>query len=273
VTASTRVTAKSTQVTAKANYRRVFFALVRRDVLVTRGELGTLIAQGLTMPFLLLFIFGKVVTGMGMADESYAQVLYPGMIAMVTMAGALQSSALPLVIDFATGKEIEDRLLAPVPTWLVAVEKIVFAGLRGMFTAALMVPIVVLVLGPQSVTATGVAVAVVTVVIGGLLGAAIGIALGTAVTPRRITMMFALILTPMTFTGGAQYPLLELGQVRWFQVLSALNPMTYFSESIRGALAPEIPHLNPWLSMGVLVACTVLFGAVAVRGFLRRAVA
>jgi len=186
VTASTRVTAKSTQVTAKANYRRVFFALVRRDVLVTRGELGTLIAQGLTMPFLLLFIFGKVVTGMGMADESYAQVLYPGMIAMVTMAGALQSSALPLVIDFATGKEIEDRLLAPVPTWLVAVEKIVFAGLRGMFTAALMVPIVVLVLGPQSVTATGVAVAVVTVVIGGLLGAAIKGAI--AVIPRQFSV-------------------------------------------------------------------------------------
>lgn len=271
MTATTQVTVP-TQASARVGYWGVFIALVRRDTLVTRGELGTLVAQGLTMPFLLLFIFGKVVTGMGLADPSYALVLYPGMIAMVTMVGALQSSALPLVLDFATGKEIEDRLLAPVPTGLIAVEKIVFAGLRGVFTGVLMVPIAVVVLRPPTVTAAGVGVAAVAVLVGALLGASIGIALGTAVPPRRITMMYALVLTPMTFTGGAQYPVLELDHVRWFQVLSYLNPMTYFSEAVRGALAPQIPHLSLWLSMGVLVASTLGFGALAVRGFLRRAV-
>ena len=32
---------------------------------------------------------------------------------------------LPLVVEFGWTKEIEDRLLAPVPTWVVAAEKIV----------------------------------------------------------------------------------------------------------------------------------------------------
>lgn len=257
---------------AKASYLRVFLALVSRDAAVARRELGTVIAQGVVQPFLMLFIFGHVIASLGFADSAYPQLLYPGTVAMVTVLTALQTSAMPLVVDFATGREIEDRLLAPVPTALVAVEKIVFAALRSLFTAALMIPIGILVLGEIPLPAAGIPLAVAAVLLGALVGSSIGVLLGTALPPTKLNVMFALIFAPLMFTGAAQYPWLMLDDLRWFQVLTAANPLTYFSEAMRAALLPDVPHLNPWLSMGVLLVATVGLGALAVRGFLRRAV-
>jgi ABC-2 type transport system permease protein len=48
---------------------------------------------------------------------------------------------LPLVLEFSWSREIDDRLLAPMPIPLVAVEKIVFATLSGLTASLLMVPI------------------------------------------------------------------------------------------------------------------------------------
>jgi ABC-2 type transport system permease protein len=51
---------------------------------------------------------------------------------------------------------------------------------------------------------------------------------------------------------------------RWFQVISALNPVTYVSQG-------PVPHLPLWLCLVVTASATVVTGAVGVRGFLRRA--
>jgi ABC-2 type transport system permease protein len=45
------------------------------------------------------------------------------------------------VIDFSFTKEIEDRLLAPLPVGMVAVEKVVFASLRALLAALVMLPV------------------------------------------------------------------------------------------------------------------------------------
>ena len=50
-------------------------------------------------------------------------------------------------MEFSFTKEIEDRLLAPLPTCLVAVEKLLLAIMRALVAAALMFPIGALVLG------------------------------------------------------------------------------------------------------------------------------
>lgn len=274
VTAAATTTAAARPALGWASRLRVFGALVRRDAQVTRGELGTLIAQGVVMPFLLLYVFGKVIAGMGFADPGYAEVLFPGLIAMVTFAAALQSSAAPLVIDFATGREIEDRLMAPVPTALIAVEKIVFAALRAMFCAVVMVPIGLVALGGLPYPAVGIPLAAVATVVGSLTGAALGITLGTALPPQKISIMYAIVLVPIMFTGSAQYPWPMMEGVLWFKILCLFNPMTYFSELMRAALVPDdVEFLNPWLSMGLLVTTMLLFSALAIRGFRRRAVA
>ena len=53
-----------------------------------------------------------------------------------------------MVQDFGWTKEIEDRLLAPVPTRLIAAEKIVAGVIQGVIAAAFVLPIARLVMGP-----------------------------------------------------------------------------------------------------------------------------
>ena len=54
--------------------------------------------------------------------------------------------------------------------------------------------------------------------------------------------------------------------------MTALNPLTYVSEGMRAALVPDVPHIQPWVSVLVLVATIVVSLAVGVRLFLRRAI-
>ncbi|HEV8651117.1 MAG TPA: ABC transporter permease [Actinomycetes bacterium] len=251
---------------------RVFLAVLRRDVYVTARELPVFLAQVILQPLFLLFVFGKVLTDLGFARGGYTEVLFPGVVALTAVITALQGTALPLVIDFSFTKEIEDRLLAPLPVGMVAVEKIVFAAMRALLAAVVMFPIGIWVLGSIPWRASGLPLLVTILVLGSLVGAALGLILGTAVPPNRINVMFALILTPLLFTGASQYPWASLDRLRWFQVVTAFNPLTYVSEGLRAALEPAVPHMRPWISVLVLAATLVAFTAVGVRLFLRRAI-
>src|SRR3954451_11376449 len=122
-------------------------ALLWRDVFVTGREFVPFLLQVVLQPVFLLFVFGKVLVELGFATDQYSDVLLPGVIALTAFLTALQNTAFPLVIDFSYTKEIEDRLLAPLPTALVAVEKIVFSLLRALVAAAVMFPISWWVLG------------------------------------------------------------------------------------------------------------------------------
>jgi ABC-2 type transport system permease protein len=222
-------------------------------------------------PFFLLFVFGRVLTSLGYAQAGYAHVLFPGIVALTVVLTALQSSALPLVLDFSFSREIEDRLLAPIPTALVAIEKIVFAALRALFAGVLMFPIGALVLGGIPWRVAGLPLLVAGSVLGALFGAALGMTLGTAISPAKISTMFALILTPLLFTGCTQYPWPSLDRLRWFQVLTAANPLTYYSETMRAGLVPGVPHMYPWLSLLALAAAVGVLSWTGLRGFARRA--
>jgi ABC-2 type transport system permease protein len=96
--------------------------------------------------------------------------------------------------------------------------------------------------------------------------------MGTAVPPNRINVMFALVLTPLLFTGASQYPWGSLDHLPWFQVVTACNPLTYVSEGMRAAMVPDVPHIQPWISVLVLVVTIVVSLAIGIRLFLRRAV-
>lgn len=250
---------------------RVFFAVLGRDVFVTGRELPSFLAQIIVQPLGLLFIFGKVLGELGYAKPGYAQLLLPGMIALNAFLVSLQNTSFPLVLDFSFSREIEDRLLAPLPISWVAIEKMLFGALRGMFAAVLMIPIGALVLGGISWNLGGLAFSLVILVFGALSGAAVGMTIGAAVPPRRINIMFAVILAPLMFTGATQFPWVQLGMLRWFQVLCLFNPLTYVSEGMRGALVPSVPHMTPWVTLLALIAACGLFGTLGIRFFLRRA--
>jgi ABC-2 type transport system permease protein len=251
---------------------RVFGAVLRRDLYVTWRELPVFLAQVIGQPLFILFVFGRVLADLGFTRPGYTEVLFPGIVALTTVLTALQSTALPLVIDFSYTKEVEDRLLAPMPVGMVALEKVVFAALRAMVAAAVLFPLGILILGSIPWRAGGVPLLIAVLVLGSVVGSALGLILGTAVPVNRINVVFALILTPLLFTGASQYPWASLDHLRWFQVVTALNPLTYVSEGLRAALEPTVPHIEPWISILVLAACTVAFTATGIRLFLRRAI-
>ncbi len=246
-------------------------AILRRDLFVTGREFPIFLAQVILQPLFLLFVFGKVLTQLGYAKPGYAEVLFPGLVALAAVLTGLQSTALPLVIEFSYSNEIEDRLLAPLPIGGVALEKIVIAAMRATIAAAVMFPIGVWLLGSIPWTARAAAGVVAMTLIGALLGASMGLVLGTFVSPNRINVTFALVLTPLLFTGSSQYPWPSLSHIRWFQVVSACNPMTYVSEGLRGLMVPNVPHIQTWICFAAAVGAWLILTAIGMVGFLRRA--
>lgn len=252
---------------------RTFFSVLWRDVFVTGRELVPFLAQVVIQPFFMLFIFGKVLANLGYVNSAaFAPVLMAGIVALNGFLGGLQNTTMPLIMDFSFTREIEDRLLAPMPVPLVAVEKMVFGALRGILAACLMIPVGLLILTNVSWPASKLPAVFGVIVLGSLAGAAIGMTMGTLVTPRRINIMFAVILTPLMFTGCTQFPWRGLSHLRWFQVVCAFNPLTYVSEGMRSILVPGLPSLPLWLDLLVSVAACLIFGGIGIWGFMRRAI-
>lgn len=257
---------------AAVSRQRAFLAVLHRDLYVTWRELPVFAAQVILQPLFLLFVFGKVLGSLGYTQHGYADLLFPGLVALTAVITGMQTLAFPLVAEFGWTREIEDRLLAPMPTGYVAAEKVVFAVLRALAASLLMIPIGLLVLGSIPWRWSGVPLFGVALLLGSLVGAGFGLALGTFVQPARINLLFSLVFTPLLFTGCSQYPWPSLARLRWFQVVTACNPMTYVSEAMRGALVPSVPHIEPWICLVVLVASVAALLAIGVRGFYRRAV-
>lgn len=251
---------------------RTFFAVLWRDIFVTGRELGPFLAQVVIQPFFMLFIFGKVLTGIGYVQGNFVQILLPGIVALNAFLIALQNTTMPLVLDFSWTREIEDRLLSPMPIPLVAVEKMVFGAIRGIIAALLMIPIGFLVLEGIHWPASAWPGVLGMLILGALAGGAIGMTTGTLVPPRRINIMFAVILVPLMFTGSTQFPWYGLEDLRWFQVVCAINPLTYVSEGMRSLLLNgAVPSIPLWIDALVAVVACGVFGAIGIKGFLRRA--
>jgi len=251
---------------------RAFVAVLGRDLFVTGRELPIFLAQVILQPFFFLFVFGRVLSELGYTTSSYSHLLFPGIVALTAFLTSLQTTALPLVFDFSYTKEIEDRLLAPMPVSWVAFEKLVFAGIRSLIAAVMMFPIGILVLGSIPWRAAGAPLFIVVLLLGTLAGATLGLTLGTLVDANRINIVFALVLTPVLFTGCSQYPWPSLHKLEWFQWLTTINPLTYVSEGMRAALVPGVPHIRSWVCILMLVVSLIVFGTIGVKGFLRRAI-
>ena len=250
---------------------RTFGAVLWRDIFVTGREIGSFLAQVLLQPFLTLLIFGWVLGNLGYVGPGFIDVLLPGIVAQTAFLVALQNTMLPMVVEFSWTREIEDRLLAPMPVQLLAIEKIVFGALRGTVAAVLMVPVGFLVLNGVSWPGDVLAPMLLVVVLGSLLGAAIGMTVGTLVPPARINVMFTVLLLPMMFTGSVQFPWLSLGKLGWFQVVCAVNPLTYVSEGVRAvALGARIPSIPLYVDVPAIGVCCVVFALIGMAGFLRR---
>jgi ABC-2 type transport system permease protein len=137
--------------------RIAFGALLLRDLVVLKKRLREFIPRTVIQPFLLCFVFLYVFPtigqgvggGHGAAGESaFATILVAGVVGLSVMFQGIQAVALPMVQEFGYTKEIEDRVLAPLPVSLVAMEKVLFGAIQGLLAAAIVFPIAAVVGAP-----------------------------------------------------------------------------------------------------------------------------
>ncbi|HVB72576.1 MAG TPA: ABC transporter permease [Ktedonobacteraceae bacterium] len=255
-----------------------FMAILRRDILITEREFIVFLLQVLLQPLFFLFIFGKVLPSIGFAQHGFGAVLLPGIVGLTVVTTALQGVTLPLVLDLGFAREIDDRLLAPLPVSLVAIEKVIFAAMRGLVAGAVIFPLAWWILGNDfQVRNDAIGTLIGIMVLTAFAGASLGLFIGTTVKPEQIGLMFALIFTPLIFTGCTYYPWGTLGSIKWFQIITLFNPVTYASEGLRGAMVPVVhgytlPTLNiGWVLLGLSVTI-VAFLFLGIRTFNRRVV-
>lgn len=270
----TAVGAVGAQVTGTVAFR----ALMVRDLFVLRKNLKEFIPRTVLQPLLLVFVFTYVFPkiGQGVGGQSgsaaFSTMLVAGVLASVILFQGVQSVALPLVQEFGYTREIEDRVLAPLPVEMVAVQKIVSGSLQCLIAALIVFPIA------RFVPATAVdlhinwPVLLTFVPLACLCSAALGLMFGTAFDPRTVPLLFGVIVVPLTFLGCIYFPWQSLEAIPWLQVLVLANPLVYMSEGFRAALT-EVPHMSLLAVYPVLVGFTALFTWRGIAGFKRRVLA
>lgn len=260
-------------------YLRPFWGLVLRDLRVLRRGFLPFVFRTVVNPVLFVFVFTYVLPRIGQGfqsgpvDATYATILVPGLIAIGMVFTGITAVALPLSVELGGTREIEDRILAPLPVWLVALEKLLFGAAQALIGGTAVFPLVYL------IPATGVAVRIehwplflAVAALASLAAGALGLTLGTIVRPQQIGIMFALVVTPLVFLGCVYYPWALLQAIPWLQYLVLFNPMVYMSEGLRAALTPDLPHMPVWAFLSALTVACLVLGAIGVRGFLRRTI-
>jgi len=251
----------------------VFGALMRRDLRVARRELPYFLVRTLVQPVLFIIVFGYLLPKMNFVRGDYTTALLPGVIAVSLALSAVQAVSLPMVQDFGWTREIEDRLLAPVPTPLIATEKVLAGALQGLMTALVVLPVARVIMGPiPGLTLENFIAFVSITALGALTFSGLGLLLGTAVQPQQIGLMFSIIIAPMLMFGCAYYPWRGLERVPVMQYAVLVNPLVYVAEGMRATITPDVPHMPIIAAAGGLLFFGVVFWYVGRLAFQRKAI-
>jgi ABC-2 type transport system permease protein len=237
-------------------------ALVERDLAVLFRDFLPFALRTAMQPALFAFVFAYVFPRIGQGigggaghAAAFTSVLLPGLMANTLMFQGVTGVALPLVQEFSVSKEIEDRVMAPVPVQVVGLTKVVSAAIQAFVAGWVVVPAVWLATGGDAPMSWAHPFLLLTVMpLCALVGSALGLLLGTVIPPRRITYLFALLLLPLSLLGCVYYPWVALHAVPWLQYLTLVNPVVYMSEGLRAALSPGIPHMPLGMVYGLLTA-------------------
>ena len=251
---------------------KVFLALLARDARVTRRELPFFLIRTTMQPLMFIIVFGFLLPKMGFLGVQYKATLLPGILGISLTMSAIQSVALPMMQDFGWTNEIEDRLLAPIPIPLIAIEKILVGTIQGLIAGLFVLPLARLIMGPiPGLTLTHIGETVAIALLGSATFSAIGLFMGTAIKPQQIGFMFSLIIAPMLFFGCAYYPWRGLDVVPALKYAVLINPLVYVAEGLRGVLTPAVPHMPLAVVVTVLTGMLLIVGWLGVRSFLKRA--
>ncbi|MGH9171992.1 MAG: ABC transporter permease [Acidimicrobiales bacterium] len=259
-------------------------ALMLRDLVVLGKHLWEFVLRTLIQPILLcfvfLYVFPKIGQGVGghgaVAESAFATVLVPGVVGISIMFQGVQSIALNMAQEFGYTREIEDRVQAPCPIWLVAIAKVLSGAAQGILSAAIVLPIAAVVHAPgvEAHLSLHWWMILTLVPLACIATAGLGLLLGTSFEPRNIGLMFGFIILPITFLGCMYYSWTRLAPVKvggwpWLQTVVLVNPLVYVNEGMRAVFTTS-PHMHLYVIYPVLAGFAALFLGLGLANFRRR---
>jgi ABC-2 type transport system permease protein len=269
-------TAAETRSSSRASSRRAFGALLHRDLVVLLKDKWMFLGRTVMQPLLLIFVFAYVFPKIGQSiggvrgATSFSTLLVGGVIASAMIFQGVQAVALPLVQDFGYTREIEDRVLAPMPVWAVATEKVASGAIQALIASLVVFPLALFI--PATPVHLNVHwFSILTLLpLAAAMSAAFGLTIGTRVEPRQVPLIFSLLVIPMTFLGAVYYPWKNLTPLPWLKTAVLVNPLIYVSEGMRAALTNGVPHMSLWAIYLALIGFTALFMKLGIDGFKKR---
>ena len=254
-----------------------FVALLLRDLTVLRKEVAMFLSRTIMQPLLLIFVFtyvfpkiGQGIGGGSGGESAFNDVLLGGVVASALIFQGIQAVALPLVQDFGYTREIEDRVLAPLPIEWVALEKVTAGAVQALLASMVVFPLALFIPATPVHLHIHFLYLVTILPLGCILAAALGLTVGTRVKPPQVALVFSLLVLPMTFLGCVYYPWQGLDKIAWLKWAVVVNPLVYLSEGLRLGLAKGVPHMNPVVIYVVIILFTVVLLRLGIAGFRRR---
>ena len=258
---------------------KAFLGLLLRDLRVlTREFIPFLLRVGM-QPLLFLFVFTFILPHMAGGNPlasgggpSFGTIILPGLMAVAIMFSGIAAVALPLSSEFGITREIDDRVMCPLPLWAVALEKVCFSAMQSIVAALLVIPMAYYIPAvPVRADVHSWSLLALVLVLASLLAGSLGLVIGSTVSPKQIGLVFSIIVVPITFLGCVYYTWAGLlKNVTWLAVAVLFNPIVYMSEGLRAAVTPGVAHMPWWAILIALVFFTSALGRLGLRGFLRR---
>jgi len=254
-----------------------FWALLLRDLRVLQKTAAIFTVRTIMQPFLLVFVFtyvfpkiGQGVGGTPSSEAQFSTLLMAGVVATSMIFQGVQAVALPLVQEFGFTREIEDRVMAPLPVWGVAAEKIAAGAVQALIAGLVVFPLAAIIPATPVHLHVHWLYLLTMAPIAAVLSASLGLTMGTRVKPPQVPLLFAIVVLPITFLGAVYYPWASLAPIKWLQVIVLVNPLVYMCEGFRLSLTTGITHMPVWAIYAGMIGFTVALTWIGVDGFRRR---
>ncbi|MEV0388858.1 ABC transporter permease [Nonomuraea sp. NPDC050643] len=217
-----------------------------------RTELYTRAVQ----PALWLLIFGETFTRVNVIPTGgipYRDYLAPGIIAQSTMFIAI-FYGIHIIWERDSGV-LTKLLVTPTPRAALVTGKAFAAGVKAIIQAVVVVVIAALLGVSMSANPLRLAGVIVAVLLGSAFFACLSVTIAGIVRTRdRLMGIGQAITMPLFFASNALYP--TTAMPGWLQAVSAVNPLSYEVDALRGLLL-GIPSNLP-LDFAVLLVAAVL---------------
>lgn len=227
----------------------------------------------LATPIIFVFILGQ---GLGSsiggnlsaagASIDYKTFMFPGIMGMtVLFAGVFASVSIVWDREFGFLKEM---LVAPVPSWSIALGKVVSGATIASFQGCLM-----LLLAPfagVSLSPLIIAELIPTLFLVAFSMTGLGVLVASRLKSMQgFQMIMNFIMMPMFFLSGAMFPLSNAPV--WMDTLAKIDPLTYGVDALRAIMLSDVPSRYAFTTdIGLLALISAGMLMIAISTFSRQ---